>query len=375
MVITGAQIYTKDHTFQQQDLFLQGDRIVDTLEDDGQRLCAEGLYGIPGLIDLHLHGALGCDVCDAQPESLERIARYEAQHGVLAFCPTTMSCQEERLERIMDAGRQFAEQEVAGCADLVGLHLEGPFLNPQKAGAQDASYCIRPDVAMLQRLQERSGGRIRLVDIAPELEGGMEFVASCHTQVNIALAHTQATYEEAVGAFDAGARRMTHLYNAMPGIHHRQPGPIIAAYERHAQVELIADGVHVHPAMVRFAFQTFGEDRVILVSDSMEATGLADGGYQLGGQAVVKQGDHAVLAEHPQVIAGSVTNLFDCMRNAVKMGIPLTAAVRAATENPAKALGIDGEYGSLATGHYANVLLVDDKLRLQHVICRGQLLF
>lgn len=168
---------------------------------------------------------------------------------------------------------------------------------------------------------------------------------------------------------------MTHLFNAMPGINHRNPGPIIAALENNAEVELIADGIHIHPAMVRFVFNTFSEDKVILIADSMEATGLPDGEYQLGGQKVSVRGSLAVLTENPGTIAGSVTNLFDCMRKAVKeMGVPLEKAIRAASENPAKSIGISENYGSILAGKYANILLLDDELNIKHIIHHGKII-
>jgi N-acetylglucosamine-6-phosphate deacetylase len=202
----------------------------------------------------------------------------------------------------------------------------------------------------------------------------MEFIESCHEKVCISLAHMTADYDTAIKAFEAGAKHMTHLYNAMPGINHREPGPIIAALEKDAQVELIADGVHVHPAMVRFTFNTFKEDKIILISDSMEATGLADGVYQLGGQSVTKRGARAALTEDENTIAGSVTDLYGCFKKAVlDMKVPLEKAVRAVTENPAAAIGIDKDYGSLEAGHYANILLLDDELNIVKRIYKGKM--
>ena len=215
-------------------------------------------------------------------------------------------------------------------------------------------------------------GLIKLVDIAPEEPGALEFIAACHDEVRISIAHTCTSYDTANAAFDAGATHMTHLYNAMPGITHREPGPIIAALERGAEVELITDNVHIHPAMVRFTFNTFGDDHVILIADSMMACGLPDGQYSLGGQAVTVSGPRATLTEHPGTIAGSATCLYDCMKRAVlEMNVPLESAVRAASENPAKSIGIDNDYGSLAAGRYGNVILADKELNIQAVYQKG----
>ena len=202
--------------------------------------------------------------------------------------------------------------------------------------------------------------------------GALEFIKECHGEVRVSLAHTCTDYDTAIAAFDAGATHMTHLYNAMPGITHREPGPIIAALERGAEVELITDNVHIHPAMVRFTFRTFGDDHVILIADSMMACGLPDGQYSLGGQAVTVKGPRATLTEQPGTIAGSATCLYDCMKRAVlEMGVPLESAVRAASENPARSIGIDNDYGSLSAGRYGNVILADEALNIQAVVQKG----
>ena len=228
---------------------------------------------------------------------------------------------------------------------------------------------------MFRRLQARSGGLIKLVDVAPEEPGNLDFIKECHDEVRISIAHTCTDYDTAKAAFAAGATHMTHLYNAMPGITHREPGPIIAALEEGAEVELITDNVHIHPAMVRFTFNTFGDDHVILIADSMMACGLPDGEYSLGGQAVTVRGPRATLTEQPGTIAGSATCLFDCMKRAVlEMGVPLVSAVRAATLNPARSIGVDADYGSLDAGRYGNVVLVNDKLDIVKVIRHGEVI-
>lgn len=374
MKITGALVYTDNHIFERKTLHINGERIAESCLDE-DILDAEGLYAVPGLVDIHFHGAMGYDFSTASEDGLREIAAYEAENGVLAICPATMSYSEEILESIIDRTRNFAAKENPDCADLAGINMEGPFINPQMKGAQNPEYIRNPDIAMFRRLQKRSGGLIKLIDIAPEMAGGLDFIRECSRETGICLAHTNADYDTAVRAFDMGARQLTHLYNAMPGIHHRQPGPVIAGLEKGAAAELIADGVHIHPAMVRFTFQIFGDDRVILISDSMEATGCPDGNYSLGGQEVRVSGKRAVLARHTDIVAGSVTNLFECMKNAVfKMNVPFEQAVRAAAENPAKSVGIDKDYGSLVTGRYANILLLNRKLELISVIKKGRIL-
>lgn len=383
MKITGAYVYSPQHEFVKKDVYIKDGNFTDGEGFDKgaeDTLDASGLMLIPGLVDIHFHGALGHDFCDADPEGLTAISQYEARNGVTAVCPATMTYSEEILGKIMNnaadwKNKNLTENQKQGCADLVGINLEGPFISGKKLGAQNPQYLHLPDAAMFRRLQDRSGGLIRLVDIAPEVMGSMEFIRELAPEVCISLAHTCADFDTAVRAFEAGARHMTHLFNAMPGINHRQPGPIIAALEHKAEVELIADGIHVDPAMVRFAFNTFGEDKVILISDSMEATGLPDGQYSLGGQDVTVMGKKATLTSDPATIAGSVTNLFAAMKTAVNdMGIPLESAIRAATENPARSIGIFDRYGSITPGKVASAVLIDDRLNIIKVILRGHLL-
>ena len=365
MIIKNAKVYTIDG-FVSRDLVIRDGRFVfGAAPVEGEEVIdAAGAYALPGLVDVHFHG-------DADEEGLQAIADFEASKGVMAICPATMTFSEEILNGIMDVAA--AHKNVKG-ADLVGINMEGPYISPKKVGAQNPKYVQRADIGMFRRLQARSGGLIKLVDIAPEEPGALEFIEACHNETRISIAHTCTDYNTAKQAFAAGASHMTHLYNAMPGITHRDPGPIIAALEDSAEVELITDGVHIHPAMVRFTFFTFGDDRVILVADSMMACGLPDGEYSLGGQGVTVRGPRATLTSNPDTIAGSATCLYDCMRRAVEMGVPLVSAVRAASLNPAKSIGIDADYGSLEPGRYGNVILADEELNIRTVIQKGSVL-
>lgn len=373
MVITHARVWSPDAGFIERDLVLREGRVADAAPLPGEEaLDAGGLLALPGLVDIHFHGAVGHDFCDGSEEAIQALADFEAAHGVLAICPATMTYDEPRLLRVMAAAAAHRNERGA---DLVGINLEGPFISPNRLGAQNPAYLHAPDLAMYRRLQAAGGGLIRLLDIAPEEPGALELIEACAGEVCVSLAHTCADYETAARAFRAGARHMTHLYNAMPGIGHRAPGPIVAAQEAGAEVELITDGVHIHPATVRFTFRVFGADRVILISDSMMACGLPDGHYSLGGQAVAVRGRRAVLTAQPGTIAGSATCLYDCLRRAVlEMDVPLADAVRAAALNPARSIGIEADYGSLAPGRWGNVLLVDEQLRLCRVLRRGQVI-
>ena len=336
-------------------------------------LDAGGCYVVPGFVDLHFHGAVGSDLCDGTREALDAMARYEASRGVTAICPATMTYPMEVLEpiaRVAGAYRPEPDQ-----AALVGINMEGPYISPNKVGAQNPGYVRAASLSEVRRMQELSGGLVKLVDVAPEEEGNLAFIEEASRDVRISLAHTVADYDCARAAFQAGARQMTHLYNAMPGLHHREPGPIAAAAERDdVMVEIIADGVHVHPAMVRLAFKVFGAGRVILISDTMRAVGLGDGIHDLGGQDVDVRGNVATLVR-TGALAGSVSDLATCLRVAVReMDVPLEDAVRAATENPSRALGIFGERGSLEAGKYADLVVLDEDLAVRQVVVRGRLL-
>lgn len=374
MIVRNAKVFTDGCRFVEKDLVIRDGRIVfgAAPRADEEIVDAGGAYALPGLVDIHFHGAVGHDFCDADEAGLQAIADFEASKGVLAICPATMTFNEEILNGIMDVA---AAHKNGRGADLVGINMEGPYISPSKVGAQNPKYVMGADAGMFRRLQARSGGLIKLVDVAPEEPGNLDFIRACHGEARISIAHTCADYDTAKAAFAAGASHMTHLYNAMPGITHRAPGPIIAALEEGAEVELITDGIHIHPAMVRFTFNTFGDDHVILIADSMMACGLPDGQYSLGGQAVTVKGALATLTEHPGTIAGSATCLYDCMRHAVlDMGVPLASAVRAATLNPARSIGIDADYGSLEPGRWGNVVLADEQLNIQKVIQKGVVL-
>ena len=378
MIIRNALVYGEDKTFSRLDIRIEEDVFTEICpslapSENESVLDADGLYAIPGLIDIHFHGCMGHDFCDGTVEAIDAITRYEASCGVTSVCPATMTVSPESLVQVMDAARTYNESPARpGQASLVGINMEGPFISEAKKGAQAAEHIRLCDEALFCSLQERSGGLIKLVDIAPENEGAMEFIDALHDKVTISLAHTTADYPTAKEAYDRGARHATHLYNAMPPFTHRAPGVVGAAFDSpHCRAELICDGVHIHPSVVRATFQLFGDDRMILISDSMRAAGMEDGQYTLGGQDVAVKGKYATLVSDG-ALAGSVTNLMDCMRTAVKeMQIPLESAIACATMNPAKAIGIYDRYGSISTGKIANLVLLDQDLNLRQVIIHG----
>lgn len=374
MIIQNGFVFGESGQFEKRDIYCKNGRIVAEMGDAGAEkeagnvIDAKGLYVLPGFVDIHTHGAAGHDFCDADVKGLTEMARYQKQHGITSFCPTSMAFDEERLKRIFDtAGKASLE---ADCARIVGINMEGPFISRQKMGAQNPAYIQKPDAAMFCRLNQSAEVPIRLITIAPEEDGAMEFIEKLKDEVCISIGHSAAGYEEAAEAFRRGARHVTHLCNAMHPFLHRNPGIIgAAADDADVMVEIICDGIHVHPSMIRSIYRIFGKEHMILISDSMEAAGMPDGTYELGGQKVIKKGEHATLSNG--TLAGSAASLYDCFLNAVKFGIPLADAVQMATGNPAKSIGMEKLIGTLNIGAYADLVLMNKEFKIERVILRG----
>ncbi len=368
MRLVGGRVFDPEQGFVQRDLFVAGERIA--AHAGGETVDVSGCYVIPGLTDLHFHGCVGADFSDGDARGLAAMADYERSRGVTQICPAGMTLLPEQLRTICETAAAHKKSAVSG-AMLAGVNLEGPFLSEAKKGAQNGAWLQKPDLALLDELIEHSEGLVRLVTVAPELDGAMDFIRGCADRVTVSVGHTAADYDTALAAFRAGAREVTHTYNAMPPFGHREPGVVGAAADAPGvSCELICDGVHVHPAMVRALFRLVGAARVILISDTMRAAGMGDGDYTLGGQAVHVTGNRAVLDDG--TLAGSVTDLMACLKTAVSFGIPVADAVTAAAVNPARVLGIDGDCGTLAVGKLANIAVLDEDLTLRAVFLRGR---
>ncbi len=368
MRLTGARVFDVQEGFVTRDVCTEGELLSET-SVDGKTADLSGCYVIPGLTDLHFHGARGHDFSDGDAEGLQIMADYELSRGVTQICPAGMTLLEEQLIKVCRNAAQHRRTSRHG-ALLCGVNLEGPFLSYAKKGAQNGDWLHAPDVAMLRRLEEASEGLVKLVSIAPEEPGALEFIKEVADEVVVSIAHTTADYDTSSAALAAGARQVTHLFNAMPPFSHRAPGVVGAAFDSECKVELICDGVHIHPSVVRAVFQLFGARRVILISDTMRAAGMPDGDYTLGGQAVQVKGKYATLEDG--TLAGSVTDLMSCMKTAVSFGIPLEDAVLAAAVNPAQAIGIYSRVGSIEPGKLANLAVLDEHLELKAVMCLGE---
>lgn len=378
MRVLRGMVYTDGMCFEPGEITVEGERI-EKVEKVGADVLSEKeaqTYILPGLVDIHFHGCAGYDFCDGTTEAVRAIASYEMTHGTTTICPATMTLSEEQLLGICAAGAEAAETETLEegipLKDVLrGIYLEGPFISMEKKGAQNPAYIHKPDLVMLRKLQQAAKGMIRMAVVAPEEEGAMDLIREGVGEFRFSIAHTCADYETAKEAMEAGAHHVTHLYNAMPPFTHRKPGVIGAAAENEeTRVELICDGIHIHPCVVKSTFKLFGAERMVLISDSMMATGMEDGEYALGGQPVTVRGNRALLKDG--TIAGSATNLYDCMRTAIQMGVPKEEAVRAATRNPAEAVGLSEECGSLLPGRRADILIADGEFSLLEVIKSGR---
>lgn len=327
--------------------------ITDALAENG--IDAKGNRVIPGLIDVHTHGCIGYDTMDAD---FEPMCRYYAEHGTTSWLPTTMTMDYDSLMRVCNARTDFSG------ANILGFHFEGPYINVKYKGAQNEKYIKKPNAEEFKTFK-----RVKMMTVAPEEEGSMDFIKEISGECVISLGHTGCDYETAIKAIENGADSLTHTFNAMPPLHHRNPGPIGAGIEKHIYAQLICDGFHISKAVVLAAYKMFGADRLTLISDSIRPAGLPDGEYESGGLAVKVENKSIRLLDG--TIAGSYATLWDCVKKAVEFGIPFEDAVKMASETPAECLGI--KKGKIAEGYDADLLIISDDMEIEQVIIGGEI--
>lgn len=373
MLYQNAMVFGPDFRFHKGGFAVENGRFTRVLEGEtGEGVDLGGAYAVPGFIDVHNHGNSGKDFSDGDDEGLKTLARYLAIHGVTSFAPASVTLPEEQLKTAYETAARFAKSAPEGCSVLRGIHMEGPFFSEKKKGAQNGAYLQNPNVEMFLRLNEAAGGLIKIADVAPELPGAIPYIEQVSKICRVSLAHTDANYDTAKAAIAAGATHITHLYNAMPPFLHRAPGVVGAAAESPWVIgELICDGQHVHESVVRATLSMFGASRLCLISDALSCCGMQSGEYMLGGQKIVLDGTVARLADAPDTLAGSANNLFGIFQLALSFGIPAEAAVRMASETPARALGVEREVGSIANGLIADFLVLNPDFSLQRVFLHG----
>ena len=375
MFYKNARIYCEDHQFHMGAFEVRDGRFGQVLPDrvPEDAVDLNGQTVIPGLVEVHSHGNGGADFSDGDYEGLKAMAARYAAWGVTSFAPASMTLPYAELERAFDCAARLVEEQIPGLSVLRGIQMEGPYFSYNKRGAQNADYLKRPDFDGFKALYDGCGGLVRIVDVAPELEGAEDFIRRAKELCTVSVAHTEANYEQAKAAFDAGATHLTHLFNAMPGINHRNPGVIPAAVEcPSVRAEIICDGLHIHPACIRMAFSMFGGDRMIVVSDSGRCAGQAEGyQFDLGGQMAEIRGGVAKLVG-TETLACSATNLWQCLVNCISFGVKEEDAVRACTYNPACALGVQAEVGSIATGKQADFIVCSPDYAKKRVFLAGK---
>ena len=375
MFLVNAAYLDQDFRLVRGDLEIEGGRIRQV----GEKLSwsqndlvvdCQGYTIVPGFVDVHIHGCAGADTCDGKRESIDAMAEFLLTKGVTSFCPTTMTVDRAEIEAALLAAKACVDQPGPG-ARVVGVNMEGPFIAAARKGAQKEEAILPPDPELFRHFQELSGGIVRLVDIAPEQPGGLAFIREVKDLCAVSIAHTTANYDQAKESFDAGITHATHLFNAMSGLHHRDPGVVGAVFDdSRVYAELICDGFHIHPAALRTAFQVLG-DRALVISDSMRANGMPEGEpFDLGGQMVTVREGKATLADG--TIAGSVSNLHQEVKNLVRFGIPLEQAVKASSLIPARSIGLEEEIGSIAPGKRADLVVLDENLDIVAVYHENQ---
>lgn len=330
-----------------------------------------GMTLIPGFVDIHIHGCGGGDCSDGTDDALDKITDTLAKYGVTSFCATTMTLPIDTLEAIAKNTAKYKANQKNG-AKIMGINFEGPFIAMNKKGAQNGEYVIDGDINSFDRLFTASAGLMKLITIAPEAFNSDKFIEYASKKCTVSIGHSSANATECQKAIDLGITHTTHLYNAMTPMSHREAGIVGTVLDNeNITCELICDGGHICPAVLRNTFKTLGEDRAVVISDSMRGAGLGEGEFELGGQQVYvrKNGKYAVLEDG--TIAASITNIYEEFKNLIHFGIDFKTALKACTINPAKVISADNQIGSIAVGKCADLVFLDENMDIKEVYING----
>lgn len=369
MILKNCTFYNEKFEKEFGDIKIENGKITEIgiLNDDG--IDMSGNIILPGFIDIHIHGGNGGDASDGIHESLDKISTYLAKKGVTSFCPTTMTLPIEKLCAIAKTIKSHKQNG----AKIVGINFEGPFISKAKKGAQNGDYVIEGTCENFDKLNSSSGGLMKLITIAPEAFDSDKFIEKCSQQVAISIGHTSANADEAQKAINLGARHITHLYNAMTPMTHRDAGVVGTALDSNVTCEIICDLEHICPAVLRNTFKILGEDRGVVISDSMRGAGLGNGEYELGGQMTYVKDGYRVARLEDGTIAASITNVFDEFKNLLSIGIDIKTALKSCSINPARVIGEDDKIGSIAIGKCADLIICDNELNIKEVYINGAL--
>lgn len=375
-VIENGRIYTEAELIERGYIIVNDDKITDIGKGDYEGVLttydAQGQHVLPGFIDIHMHGGYGEDAMDASYEGLKHLAESLLSEGTTSFLATTMTQSDENITKALENIIEYQkQQDVLKAADIVGIHLEGPFISEHKVGAQNPAYVQRPSIEKVQQFQKTANNQIKVITFAPEVEGAHETLEALHNQIRFSIGHTVATFDETNEAVARGAKHVTHLYNAGTPFEHREPGVFGAAWTNDSlSTELIVDGIHSHPTAIQIAYKQKGNTRFFLITDAMRAKGMPDGEYDLGGQNVIVKGSEARLASG--ALAGSILKMNEGLKNLIQYtGDSLDNLWRVTSLNQAIALNIEAQKGSLKVGKDADIVIVDDEITVQTTIKAG----
>ena len=373
ILLKGKQIQGKALLYSDKIIDIIDEKEVSTLSNVTEKIDAKGNYISPGFIDIHIHGYDGVDTMDGSVEDIQIIAKGIAANGVTSFLPTTMTMAREDITMALESVRTAMKiQDTKSGADILGVHMEGPFLNIAFKGAQNKEYFQKPDAQYVKDHKDV----VRHITIAPEIDGGMEFIKDIeeNTDISISMGHTAATFEEAMAGIKAGVNHVTHLFNAMSALHHREPGVVGATLSSDITCEIICDTIHLHSGLFKMITKVKGPDKLILVTDCMRAGGKEDGESSLGGQKVIVKDGSARLGDGN--LAGSILKLNDALKNMmIHTDIPVEEAIQYVTINPATVINVQDRKGTLEKGKDADIIIFDEHVNIQTTIGKGMVIY